>query len=112
MVRFLKRTSQTDMNTIIHNNYKHTENKRVYRHEPVSSIYIWSKNLVAKSEAKDGGNRPIPLCGRRAMHAGSLVSKLLPRKMAVVRLAVLLGRINDYFLLNPRCDRRCFHRSM
>ena len=22
----------------------------------VSSIYIWSKNLVAKSEAKDGGN--------------------------------------------------------
>ena len=57
-------------------------------------------------------NRPIPLCGRRAMHAGSLVSKLLPRKMAVVRLAVLLGRINDYFLLNPRCDRRCFHRSM
>ena len=57
-------------------------------------------------------NRPIPLCGRRAMHAGSLVSKLLLRKMAVVRLAVLLGRINDYFLLNPRCDRRCFHRSM
>ena len=57
-------------------------------------------------------NRPIPLCGRRAMHAGSLVSKLLTRKMAVVRLAVLLGRINDYFLLNPRCDRRCFHRSM
>ena len=57
-------------------------------------------------------NRPIPLCGRRAMHAGSLVSKLLPRKMAVIRLAVLLGKINDYFLLNPRCDRRCFHRSM
>ena len=23
---------------------------------PVSSIYIWSENLVAKSEAKDGGN--------------------------------------------------------
>ena len=46
------------------------------------------------------------------MHAGSLVSKLLPRKMAVVRLTVLLGRINDYFLLNPCCDRRCFDRSM
>ncbi len=23
---------------------------------PVSSIYIWSENLVAESEAKDGGN--------------------------------------------------------
>ena len=23
---------------------------------PVSSIYVWSENLVAESEAKDGGN--------------------------------------------------------
>ncbi len=29
---------------------------------PVSSIYIWSENLVAESEAKDGGNwRPVPV---------------------------------------------------
>ena len=61
---------------------------------------------------EEPADRPIPLCSRRAMHARSLVSKLLPRKMAVVMLAVLLGRINDYFLLNPRCDCRCFHRSM
>ena len=28
----------------------------------VSSIYIWSENLVAESEAKDGGNwRPVPV---------------------------------------------------
>ena len=26
------------------------------RQRPVSSIYIWSENLVAESEAKDGGN--------------------------------------------------------
>ncbi len=25
-------------------------------HHAVSSIYIWSENLVAESEAKDGGN--------------------------------------------------------
>ena len=24
----------------------------------MSSIYIWSENLVAESEAKDGGNQP------------------------------------------------------
>ena len=30
--------------------------------KPVSSIYIWSENLVAESEAKDGGNwRPVPV---------------------------------------------------
>ena len=29
---------------------------------PVSSIYIWSENLVAESEVKDGGNwRPVPV---------------------------------------------------
>ena len=29
---------------------------------PVSSIYIWSENLVAESKAKDGGNwRPVPV---------------------------------------------------
>ena len=34
-------------------NGQECKNKKVH---PVSSIYIWSKNLVAKSEAKDGGN--------------------------------------------------------
>ena len=28
--------------------------------ESVSSIYIWSKNLVAESEAKDGGKFQFP----------------------------------------------------
>ncbi len=33
-----------------------------YDHMPVSSIHIWSENLVAESEAKDGGNwRPVPV---------------------------------------------------
>ena len=34
--------------------------------------------ISAKYKSISNDIRPIPLCGRRAMHAGSLVSKLLP----------------------------------
>ena len=41
---------------------------------PLRSMY--PHKIIMKYFMRGSVNRPIPLCGRRAMHAGSLVSKL------------------------------------